>query len=137
MTAAPTFAAVVTDAAHSNSIHIAPKTVSRHKGLPLVSFLDDEIDALAEPYRYSLVGTFWYGRPPMKVIREVFEKIGFHQDLRITLLDKSHILLTFRNEADYLRCFYRRSWQISGCHMRITKWTVDFDPSADVPIVPI
>lgn len=136
MAAAPSFAAVV--AGHSTPpITITPKVVTRHKGIPLVPFLDSEIDALAAPFRYSLVGTFWYGRPPLKVIRDVFEKIGFHHDLRITLIDQSHILLNFRNEADYLRCFYRRSWHISGCHMRVTKWTVDFDPSSDAPIVPV
>lgn len=130
------FVAIVSGDTSSQSISISPKTVSQYKGIPLISFLNSEIDELAAPFKYSLVGTFWYGRPPLKVIREVFEKIGFYHDLRITLIDQPHILLNFRNEADYLRCFYRRSWYISGCHMRITKWTVDFDPSTDVPIVP-
>lgn len=133
----PSFAAVVTGASSAEKISISPKTVSRHTDIPMISFLDFEIDALAAPFKCSLVGTFWYERPPLKVIREVFEKIGFHNDLRITLIDQSHILLNFRQEADYLRCFYRRSWHISGCHMRITKWTVDFDPTTDVPIVPV
>lgn len=52
-------------------------------------------------------------------------------------MDQSHILLNFRHEPDYVRCFYRRSWNISGYHMRVTKWTVDFDPSMDAPIVPL
>lgn len=134
---APTFADIVVGSSSAQAISISPKTVSRYKGIPLISFSDSEIDDLAAPFKYSLVGTFWYGKPPLKVIRDVFEKIGFHQDLRITLIDQSHILLNFTNVADYLRCFYRRSWLISGCHMRITKWTVDFDPSTDVPIVPV
>lgn len=136
MSTAPTFAAVVAGNT-APPISISPKVATRHKGIPLVSFLDSEIDALAAPFRYSLVGTFWYGRPPLKVIRDVFEKIGFHHDLRITLIDQARIMLTFQNESDYLRCFYRRSWHISGCHMRVTKWTVDFDPSSDAPIVPV
>lgn len=31
----------------------------------------------------------------------------------------------------------RRTWQIAGCHMQLTKWTVDFDPASDVLIVPV
>lgn len=75
----------------------------------MITFSDEEITTLAEPYRLSLVGTFWYGRPPLAAIHNTIDRIGFNGSVRTELLDTNHILLQFSLEQDYLRCFARQS----------------------------
>lgn len=58
MTTPPLTYASVVSGSTTAAIIIAPKTVSRYKGIPMIAFTDDEIDALAVPFRFSLVGTF-------------------------------------------------------------------------------
>lgn len=71
----------------------------------MIAFSDEEISTLAEPYKLSLVGTFWYGRPPLATIRSTIDRIGFKGQVPAGLLDENHILLLFAQEQDYLRCF--------------------------------
>lgn len=73
----------------------------------------------------------------MKQLQSCFDRIGFRQTLKLGLLDDQHILITFDNQEDYQRCFMRCSWTLNGFHMRVTKWTPDFDPKYDNSIVPI
>lgn len=40
--------------------------VTRDNGLPSIHFLSEEYDRYSLPFKYTLVGTFWHGRPNMK-----------------------------------------------------------------------
>lgn len=126
------FASLFTPAAPLQS-----KPVQRYKGSPMITFSEEEINSLAAPFRYTLVCTFWYGRPPLATIRSAIDRIGFVGAVKVGLLDPTHIVLHFDQELDYIRCFSRRGWIISGKQMRITKWTPNYDPTKEVPVVPI
>lgn len=102
----------------------------------MISFTKEEIQYLASLYCLTLVGTFWYRRPPLAKILSAIDRIGFSGAVKIGLIDGSHVLLHFDHEQDYLRCFTRQSWMISRNHMHVTKWTLDYDPTVEVPIVP-
>lgn len=131
----PTFSEIV--ALKSLTRPDQPRAIQSYKGLPSISFSADEVYTFSQPYRFSLIGSFWNGRPSMKQLNVSFERIGFKVTPKIGHLDAQHILITFQNEDDYQRCFLRRSWVLHGYHMRVTKWTPDFDPNCDTPIVPV
>lgn len=71
----------------------------------MIAFTDEEVISLAEPYRLSLVGTFWYGRPPLATIRSTMDRIGFIRMVCTALLDQNHVLFTFTQEQDYCDVF--------------------------------
>lgn len=77
----------------------------------MIIFTEDEIKTLAAPYRFTLVGTFWYGQPPLATIRSTLDRIGFIGKVRVDMLDSMHVLLHFDQETDYLRCFVRQFGQ--------------------------
>lgn len=114
-----------------------PRPISRYKGVPGISFSLDDVSNLTASLKFSLVGTFWNQRPKLEGIRYWFEKVGFLGGFKIILIDIKHILILFDQEADYIRCFSRCSWNVLGFHMRITKWSYDFDPKVDAPIVSV
>lgn len=55
---------------------IATKSPTFHKGAPAIHFSMEEIQKLAEPFKFTLVGKFSKGRPPMDRIREFIVKLG-------------------------------------------------------------
>lgn len=129
----PTFVYVV---AGSSKSSLPPRESFKYKGVPAINFTKAEVNELTDSLKYSLVGTFWYGRPKLESIRAWFEKVGF-LGMKVNLLDTAHILITFDHKSDYIRCFARRSWNVLGFHMRLTKWSYDFDPKVDTPIVSV
>ncbi|RAL42415.1 hypothetical protein DM860_017595 [Cuscuta australis] len=110
---------------------------TRFKGLPSISFSDEEIHRLSGTFRRSLVGSLIEKRPPLIVIRKTLEKIGFSDSFKLGLLDDSHVLLQFESETDFLRCLLRNRWIIGSSYMRVFRWTADFDPSVESPLVPV
>ncbi|RAL50522.1 hypothetical protein DM860_014464 [Cuscuta australis] len=55
----------------------------------------------------------------------------------VALIDTNHILINFSSDNDYHRCFKRHDWKIGSYSMRISKWTPDFDPRYESPILPL
>ncbi|XP_019166795.1 PREDICTED: uncharacterized protein LOC109162580 [Ipomoea nil] len=45
--------------------------------------------------------------------------------------------MNFDHETDFQRCWLRKSWSIKGSLMRVFKWTPDFRPEYESPIVPV
>lgn len=113
------------------------RPITRYKGMPSISFTPEEVDRYSLPFKYTLIATFWHGRPNMKKLSSCMERIGFKTNPKFGPLDDQHIILTFAHPEDYQRCFLHRLWSASGYTMRVTKWTLDFDPKVDKPIVPI
>lgn len=70
------FAALFSDSAKPS---IVPKPIQRYIGSPMIEFSDEEITSLAAPNRFTLIGTLWYGRPPMATIRVNIDRSGFTQ----------------------------------------------------------
>ncbi|VFQ85186.1 unnamed protein product [Cuscuta campestris] len=112
------------------------KPISKFKGLPSISFSQEEVDVLSSKFQFALVGVFNDGRPSFQTIKATLESIGFEGNFQVGFLDDKCVLINFMKESDYNRLFMRRYWNIRGFVMKIFKWTHDFDPSNLPPIVP-
>ncbi|XP_028550843.1 uncharacterized protein LOC114579665 [Dendrobium catenatum] len=110
---------------------------STFRGLPALLVSDDEIRALAEPFRFSLVGFFPGKRPPLDAIRKFFFNLKLNGDVSVTVLDSTHVLIKLENDLDYCRIFCHRSYLVFNCYMKITKWTPTLDIGVESPIIPI
>ena len=114
-----------------SSQFLKPREV--YRGEPAVTFTIDEIQSLASPFRFALVGKFSKGRPSMEALRKEFLTIGYKGTFTLGLLDPRHVLIRFEHEEDYHRCWLRRFWSFQGFGMRVLKWTpsfsVDSEPS--------
>lgn len=117
----------------SNEAPIRPQ--ERYKGMPTVTFSDEDIHFFASDLRFALIGKFTKGRPSMDILRKSFDLIGFRGAFNLGLIDHQHILINFDREEDFQRCWLRKSWSIQGFIMKIFKWTPDFRPDMESPIV--
>lgn len=70
----------------------------------------EEIEELAAPFEFSLVGKFSLKRPNLTSIRQFFYNLKLSADFSISLLDPRHILIKLTNDLDYSRVFARRSY---------------------------
>ncbi|XP_019175644.1 PREDICTED: uncharacterized protein LOC109170966 [Ipomoea nil] len=125
------------DILSASSTPSALRPPERFKGMPAVSFSDDDVNLFAHKFRFALVGKFEKSQPPMADIRKTFDLIGFGGAFTLRLLDQRHILMNFDHEADFQRCWLRKTWSIKGALMRVFKWTPDFHPDMESPIVPV
>ncbi|XP_020597234.1 uncharacterized protein LOC110037013, partial [Phalaenopsis equestris] len=103
------------------------------EGENVVFFTNREIISLKEDVKFTLVGKFQLGHPRMELIRNFFESLQFIGNWKIGLLDGRYLLIQLTTEEDYAR----QSIIIAGTTMKIVKWTPDFDPSKEPPVVPI
>ncbi|VFQ85175.1 unnamed protein product [Cuscuta campestris] len=127
----------VIGASSSSHASISSRPITKYKGFPAISFSPAEVKTLSAPYEFSLVGRFSKSRPPLPVIKQVLERIGFKHSFSVGVLAPSHILLTFSNAEDYQRCFSKRLWQIQGCPMHVFKWSPNFHCDEESPMFPI
>ncbi|XP_019175669.1 PREDICTED: uncharacterized protein LOC109170991 [Ipomoea nil] len=70
-------------------------------------------------------------------IRKTFDQIGFGGAFSLGLIDQRHILINFDHENDFQRCWLRQTWSIKGALMRVFKWSPDFRPEIESPVVPV
>ncbi|XP_031120595.1 uncharacterized protein LOC116023727 [Ipomoea triloba] len=135
--AAPTLTRSFADVLSSNSSATQPRPIDRYKGMPVVSFSDEDIQQLALRFKFALIGKFTKSRPSMALLRKSFDLIGFGGAFTLGLIDQRHVLINFDKEEDFQRCWLRKSWSIQGSIMKIFKWTTDFRPEVESPIVPV
>ncbi|XP_020595835.1 uncharacterized protein LOC110035862 [Phalaenopsis equestris] len=102
-----------------------------------VFFTNREIDSLKEEVKFTLVGKFQLGHPKMELVRNYFESLKFIGDWKIGLIYGRHLLIQLAVEEDYARLFAKQYVIIVGTTMKIMKWTPDFDPSKEPPVVPL
>ncbi|XP_031122606.1 uncharacterized protein LOC116025506 [Ipomoea triloba] len=135
--AAPPKSRSFADILSSSSCDLPLCPPERYKGMPAVTFSDKDIQEFSQRYRFALVGKFMKGRPTMATLKKAFDQIGFAGTFTLGLLDNRHILITFVKEEDFQRCWLRKTWFIQGYAMRILKWTADFRPDVESPVVPV
>ncbi|KAL0925370.1 hypothetical protein M5K25_003693 [Dendrobium thyrsiflorum] len=111
--------------------------VSSFLGLPSLWISDMEIQALAVPFQFSLVGFFPSKRPSLDSIRRFFFNLKLNGEVSATLLDSSHILIKLANDLDYCRVFCHRSYLVYNCYMKLTKWSPLVDIGVESPVIPI
>ncbi|EOY17297.1 Uncharacterized protein TCM_036445 [Theobroma cacao] len=75
---------------------------------PAVSFFEDEISALAQRFKFSMVGKF-SRMPRMQEIRATFKRIGLMGAYEIRWLDYKHILILLTNEHDLNRIWLNQT----------------------------
>ena len=100
-------------------------------------FSTDEVQAMAAPFKLTLVGKFSHNRPRLELIRKFFTSLGLLGKSQISLLDNRHVLISFHVEDDYTRLWVKQTWYVCGNAMRIFKWTTDFLCSEESPVVPV
>ncbi|KAG8372196.1 hypothetical protein BUALT_Bualt12G0041200 [Buddleja alternifolia] len=97
----------------------------------------EEDAIMAEPYQYSLVGKFSHGYPTMTRLRAIFMKLGPNKGFKIGVLDHKHIWIRLPDPNDYARVWMKQTWYLDGYPLRVLKWTSEFDPAEESPIMPI
>ncbi|KAG8382714.1 hypothetical protein BUALT_Bualt05G0106100 [Buddleja alternifolia] len=84
-------------------------TSAVYNGRKTIFLSKEEDDYMAVPFQYSLVGKFPHGYPTMTRLRAKFAALGLN----------------------------KQTWYFDGFPMRVLKWTSDFDPNEESPIMPI
>ncbi|KAL0914254.1 hypothetical protein M5K25_014580 [Dendrobium thyrsiflorum] len=111
--------------------------VSSFRGLPSLWISKQEIQALAVPFQFSLVGFFPSKQPSLDSIRRFFFNLKLNGEFLVTLLDSSHILIKLANDLDYCRVFCHRSYLVYNCYMKLTKWSPLNDIGVESPVISI
>ncbi|KAG8383586.1 hypothetical protein BUALT_Bualt04G0029100 [Buddleja alternifolia] len=96
-----------------------------------------EDDFIAAPYQYYLVGKFSHGYPTMTRLRAKFAALGLNSGFKIGVLDNKHVWIRLFDPNDYARVWMKQTWYFDGFPMRVLKWTSDFNPTEESPIMPI
>lgn len=83
------------------------KIVSSFEGESNVYFFTNEVQAMAAPFKLTLVGKFSYNRPRMELIQKFFASLGLNGKSQVSLLDNRHVLIKLNVEEDYTRLWVK------------------------------
>ncbi|KAH0658164.1 hypothetical protein KY289_026912 [Solanum tuberosum] len=110
-----------------------------HNGMPAVIFKASDYYGVMEPScRRTIMGRFLKSRPQIDTIRSRFSKIfPLKGSVKIGVYDNSNIFLTFTNDEDFNLVLYKRAIELEGFQIWLQKWTPNFKPEEDIPIVPV
>ncbi|XP_060217201.1 uncharacterized protein LOC132644615 [Lycium barbarum] len=110
-----------------------------HNGKPAVIFkANDFYGGMANHCRRTIVGRFLKSRPQIDSIRAKFaEKFPMKGTPKIGVFDNFNIFLNFTNDEDYNSILYKRVIEIDGFQIWLQKWTPDFKPEEDLPVIPV
>ncbi|PKU74762.1 hypothetical protein MA16_Dca004953 [Dendrobium catenatum] len=111
--------------------------VSSFRGMPSLWISEMEIEALAAPFEFALVGKFPARHPSLDAIRKFFFNLKLKGDVSVTVLNKRNVLIKLFNDLDYCRVFTHRSYFVNNCFMKLIKWSPTLDVETESPVVPI
>ncbi|KAG8385897.1 hypothetical protein BUALT_Bualt03G0092900 [Buddleja alternifolia] len=112
-------------------------TSSLHNGRKTIFLSKEEDEFMAAPFQYSLVGKFSHGYPSMTRLRSKFAALGLTKGFKIGVLDHKHVWIRLFYPNDYARVWMKQTWYFDGFPMRVLKWTSEFDPNEESPVMPI
>ncbi|XP_016565272.1 uncharacterized protein LOC107863707 [Capsicum annuum] len=114
-------------------------TRTTHNGMPAMIFKAKEYyGVMATPCRRTIVGRFMKSQPQIDTIRSRFsKKFPLKGLVKIGVYDNFNIFFTFTNDEDFSTLLYKRVINIDGFQVWLQKWTPDFKPEEDIPIVPV
>ncbi|KAL0401939.1 UNVERIFIED_CONTAM: hypothetical protein Slati_4223800 [Sesamum latifolium] len=107
------------------------------KGEPGIIYSSEETKYLASRLKFSLVGKFSHGLPNLNFLRNRIIKLGLKGTVNVGRLNFKHVLIRLNNEEDFSRLWLRGEWTFDNFHMRVFKWSPDFDPQTESPIAPV
>ncbi|KAG8383212.1 hypothetical protein BUALT_Bualt05G0161000 [Buddleja alternifolia] len=113
------------------------RTTTLVNGKKTIFLSKEEDDFMAAPYQYSLVGIFSHGYPTMTRLRAKITALGLFKGFKIGVLDQKHVWIRLFDPNDYARIWLKQTWYFDGFPMRVLKWTSEFDPNEESPIMPI
>ncbi|KAG8365865.1 hypothetical protein BUALT_Bualt17G0016300 [Buddleja alternifolia] len=112
----------------------SPRTLN---GVPGLFFSKEEITNMCVPFKYTLVGKFGHGMPPLARVRVRFVKMKLRGFFQVGLINPSHVLINLSCEEDYTRVWLRQEWLVDGFSIRIFKWCYNMSYHEESPIVPV
>ncbi|KAH0676148.1 hypothetical protein KY285_023949 [Solanum tuberosum] len=93
---------------------------------------------MAQDCRRTIVGNFLKPRPQIDKIRSKFkELVALKGSVKFGVYDNSNVFIDCSNDEDFQNVWYRRMIEIEGLQMWMQKWTPNFKPEEDIPIVPV
>ena len=106
-------------------------------GKPAVLFAQADLEMLATPYQFALVGKFSKGRPKMEDLRKFFHSLDLKEEASVGLMDARHILIKLGTEADFHRLWARGIWYVFGKPMTVFRWSPEFHVDREPAVVPV
>ena len=113
------------------------RQASVYKGEAAVIFSREDVNKLAVPFRWALVGKFSHGRPSLEDTRKFFASLNLKDQVSIVLMDYTHVLIKCTTEVDFNRIWTRGIWQLGKYPMRVFRWTREFHVHRKSSLVPV
>ncbi|KAL0908865.1 hypothetical protein M5K25_023376 [Dendrobium thyrsiflorum] len=88
-----------------SSVDFPDLKVSSHRGMPALWISEAEIQSLATPFEFALMGKFLGRRPSLDAIRNFFFKLKLNGDCSVTVLNHRNVLIKLFKDLDYCRVF--------------------------------
>ncbi|VFQ69608.1 unnamed protein product [Cuscuta campestris] len=119
-----------------NGKKLEGKATGFFKGIPSVSFTQEDIAELSSRFKLALVAKF-LRRPSFTSMTKFLQKLGLRGSFDLTVLSPHRFLINFHEEEDYLCLFLRRSWLVFGYTMTLSKWSPSLSQEMENPVMPI
>ncbi|KAL2526284.1 Uncharacterized protein Adt_11338 [Abeliophyllum distichum] len=92
------------------SDNVDVREASVYKNEPYIPVSKEEMQKLAQWFKYGLVGKFSHVKPPFVKVQQALNTFELSGDVSVGNLDGKHILLNFDQEEDYCRIFAKPVW---------------------------
>ncbi|KAL2228591.1 UNVERIFIED_CONTAM: hypothetical protein Sindi_1838800 [Sesamum indicum] len=104
---------------------------SSYKGEPGIIYSSEETAQLASKLKFTLVSKFSHGLPNLNFLRNRIIRLGLKGNVTVGRLNLKHVLSRLANEEDFARIWLRGEWTFDSFHMKVFKWTPNFDPKIE------
>ncbi|MQL71178.1 hypothetical protein Taro_003496 [Colocasia esculenta] len=135
----PTFAQVLLKSIQPPVISVPvhpPATTDA--GEHAVFFSYEEVKLSCKALDLAVIAKTPQGRPAFPDIRSHLQQhFKLQQDFLISALDGRHLIIRFKNEEDYYKVLLKDTILVHGRIFKFCKWTMDFSPTKDSPLVPV
>lgn len=108
---------------------------SIHHGEPALKIPQSLVTTLSKPFSLALIGKFSNGRPTMERSCLFFNKLGLRGNFTLGHLDPKYMLIRLEDEGDFNHLCIKELLMLEGFPLRIFRWTADFRPEVESPIV--
>ncbi|KAL0394560.1 UNVERIFIED_CONTAM: hypothetical protein Slati_4422200 [Sesamum latifolium] len=100
-------------------------------GEPGIIYSSEETAFLAARLKFTLVDKFSHGLSNLNFLCIRIVKLGLKGNVTVGRLNFKHVLIRLSNEEDFSRIWLRGEWTFDSFHMRVFKWTPNFDPQIE------